>query len=276
LHIVIGYIFLSSQKNNQKKMKKLLFTLAISLATLTSCESDLVSAPPSDASSSTSNNDGILPTKVVIVDPNGATETIEYTYNGMTLIKEVSSDGSYYDYVYVDNKLTEINLTSPQNDNILESYTYDNEGRVATVSTNIIGTGVYDYSLSYNADSSVITEISTTIPGATASTTTISNGNMVGETGGGSANEVITYTHDTMNAPFKNINNIDILVTINSENSYNYQFNANNILTENTTSSMFSEVITNTYTYTDFNYPRTTVENEDGDITTYTYTYNND
>jgi len=257
-------------------MKKLLFTLAISLATLTSCESDLVSAPPSDASSSTSNNDGILPTKVVIVDPNGATETIEYTYNGMTLIKEVSSDGSYYDYVYVDNKLTEINLTSPQNDNILESYTYDNEGRVATVSTNIIGTGVYDYSLSYNADSSVITEISTTIPGATASTTTISNGNMVGETGGGSANEVITYTHDTMNAPFKNINNRDILVTINSENSYNYQFNANNILTENTTSSMFSEVITNTYTYTDFNYPRTTVENEDGDITTYTYTYNND
>jgi len=253
-------------------MKKLLFTLAIGLATLTSCESDLVSAPPSDSSS----NDGVLLTKVDIVYSDGETETLTYTYEGMTLLKEESTDGYYYDYVYVGGKLTEINSLDSQNGDILESYTYDSEGRVATVSTNIIGVGLYEHSLSYSADNSVITEISTTIVGSTASTITIGNGNMIEETGGGSANEITTYMHDTMNAPFKNINNRDVLVTINSENGYNYQFNRNNILTLDTVGGMFPESITNTYTYTSFNYPRVQTENNDGDITTYTYTYNND
>jgi len=251
-------------------MKKLLFTLAIGLATLTSCESDSVSTPPSDSSS----NDGILPTKVDIVYSDGETETLSYTYDGMTLLKEESTDGYYLDYVYEDSKLTEINYNNTQNDEILESYTYDAQGRIATVLTNIVGVGVYEYSMSYNADNSVITETSITFPGGTPSTTTISNGNMVGEDEGG-VNST-TYTHDNMNAPFKNINNRSVLLTINSENNYNYYFNANNILIDDTQSTMFPEYITNTYTYTAFNYPRVMTENLDGDITTYTYTYNND
>ena len=260
-------------------MKKLLFTLAIGLATLTSCESDLVSAPPSDSpnsSGSSSSNDGVLPTKVDIVYSDGETETITYTYTGMTLVKEEFSDGSYYDYIYVDNNISEINSLNTLNGDILESYTYDAQGRVATVSTNIIGVGLYEYSMSYNADSSVVTDTSITIPGGTPSTITISNGNMIEETGGGSANEITTYTHDTMNAPFKNINNRDILLSINSENCYNYQFNRNNILTLNTVGGSFPESITSSYTYTSFNYPRVMTENEDGDFSTYTYTYNND
>ena len=260
-------------------MKKLLFTLAIGLATLTSCESDLVSAPPSDSPSSTggsSSNDGVLPTKVDIVYSDGETETVTYTYSGMTLIKEESTDGYYFDYVYVDDKISEINYNNATSDEILESYTYDAQGRVATVSTNIIGVGLYEYSLSYNADSSVITSTSITIPGGTPSITTLSNGNMVGETGGGSSGESTTYTHDTMNAPFKNIVARDILVTINSENGYNFQFSKNNILTLDTVGGSFPESISSSYTYTSYNYPRVMTENEDGDISTYTYTYNND
>jgi len=240
-------------------MKKLLFTL-------TSCESDSVSTPPSDSSS----NDGILPIKVDMVYSDGETETIEYTYDGMTLIKEESTDGYYTDYVYEDSKLTEINFYNAPNLEILESYTYDSEGRVATVSTNIVGTGVFNHNLSYNSDNSVVTSTPTTSTG-TLSTTTLSNGNMIGENEGGIYN--VTYTHDTMNTPFKNITNRDVLLTINSENNYNYLFNANNILTEVTTENFNTE---NTYTYTGFNFPRVMTENNDGDITTYTYTYNND
>ncbi|PHS08797.1 MAG: hypothetical protein COA88_06100 [Kordia sp.] len=252
-------------------MKKFLFTLAIGLATLTSCsEDDSVSTLPGDASS----NDGILPTKVDVVYSDGETETIEYTYEGMTLIKEESSDGYYTDYVYEDSKITEINYNNAQNEEILESYTYNTQGRIATISTNIIGVGVYEYNLTYNADSSVVTETSITSPGSEPSTTTISNGNMVGENEGGV--NITTYTHDSMNAPFKNINNRSVLLTINSENGYNYLFNVNNILKDDTESTMFPENITNTYAYTDYDFPRVTTENYDGDITTYTYTYNND
>jgi len=253
-------------------MKKLLFTLIIGLATLTSCESDLVSAPPSD-SSSNSANDGILPTKVDIVYSDGSTETIEYTYDDMTLIKEESTDGYYTDYVYEGSKLIEANAYYTSS-TILESYTYDSEERVATVTANIVGVGVYEYSMSYNADNSVITETSITFPGGTPSTTTISNGNMIGNNAGGV--DITTYTHDSMNAPFKNINNRSVLLTINSENGYNYLFNTNNILIEDTQSTMFPENITNSYTYTDYDFPRVTTENYDGDISTYTYTYNND
>jgi len=247
-------------------MKKLLFTLAIGLVALTSCESDSVSIPPSDSSS----NDDILLTKVDIVYSDGETETIEYTYDGMTLLKEESTDGYYTDYVYEDSKLIEINFYNAPNLEILESYTYDSEGRVATVSTNVVGTGVYNHNLSYNADNSVVTSTPTTSTG-TLSTTTLSNGNMISENEGGIYN--VTFTHDTKNAPFKNIDNRATILSINSEGNHNYLFNINNILTEVTTENFNTE---NTYTYTDFNFPRVMTENNDGDITTYTYTYNND
>ena len=257
-------------------MKKLLFTLAIGLVTLTSCESDLVSAPPSDSPSNTSgssSNDGILPTKVAIVYSDGETETIEYTYDGMTLIKEEYSGGRYVDYVYEDNKLMEVNFYYAPDPAILESYTYDSEGRVATVSTNIVGTGVYDYNISYNADNSVVTSTSTTSPG-TPSTITISNGNMIGENMGGLY--ITTFTHDTKNAPFKNIDNREIILSIGSEANDNYSFNTNNTLTSITPYEADPEFITNSYTYTSFDYPRIITEDYDGDISTYTYTYNND
>jgi len=258
-------------------MKKVFYVLALLVVSLTSCDSELVSAPPSDSSENTNGattNDGILLTKVVIVEANGDIETIEYTYDGMTLIKETSSEGYYSDYVYVDGKLTEINYNATQVEAILESYTYDTQGRVATITTNIVAEGIYEYNLSYNADNSVITETSITFPSDAASTTTLNSGNMIGENEGGV--NITTYTHDTKNAPFKNIDNRAILLTINSENGYNYLFNINNILTDVTESTMYPETISNTYTYTAFDYPRVMTENYDGDISTYTYTYNND
>ncbi|NQY31177.1 MAG: hypothetical protein HRT69_17135, partial [Flavobacteriaceae bacterium] len=143
-----------------------------------------------------------------------------------------------------------------------------------TVSTNLVDFGVYNYNLSYNADNSVITN--TPITSSTgASTTTISNGNVIESNIEGGTYD-ITFTHDTKNAPFKNIDNRTILLSIDSENSYNYYFNTNNILThiEDYVSDPWD--ITNSYTYTEFHYPRVITENFNGDISTYTYTYNND
>ena len=77
---------------------------------------------------------------------------------------------------------------------------------------------------------------------------------------------------------FKNVELRDQFVTIDSENGYALNFTLNNLLSETIVdnSTMQSEDYTYTMTYTSFDYPRIVQENEDGDITTYTYTYNND
>ncbi len=254
-------------------MKKVFYTFALLVASLMSCESnsDGETSPPD-----TSNNDSILPTKVDIVYSDGETETIQYTYNGMTLTKEESSDGHYTDYIYEDNKLTKINYYDAPNLEILESYTYDAQGRVATISTNIVGVGVYRYSLSYNADNSVITTSFTGNGNNEPSIHTINNGNIVIFNEAGAFTS--TYTYDNKNTPFKNIDNRDILLTIDSENNDAIDFNLNNLLTEDTLENATSNSnnYLYTYTYTAFDFPRIVTENDEGDITAYTYSYNND
>lgn len=251
-------------------MKKVFYTFAIIALSLMSCESN------SDNETNPPDTSNILPTKVDIVYSDGETETIQYTYSGMTLIKEESSDGYYKDYIYENNKLTEINLYNTPTLEILESYTYDAQGRVATISTNIVGTGVYEYSQTYNADNSVITTSYTGNTNDTPNTHTINNGNIAIFDEGGVYTS--TYTYDNKNGVFKNVELRDQFVTINSENGYALNFTLNNLLSETIVdnSTMQSEDYTYTMTYTSFDYPRIVQENEDGDITTYTYTYNND
>ena len=232
---------------------------------------------PGDTNTPINNN--ILPTKIDVVYSDGETETVEFTYEGTRLIKTdfISVDyGSYYDYIYVDNKLMEINDYFDNDSDILESYTYDSEGRITTVTTNVETIGIYEYSLAYNADSSVITESSITFPTSSPSTATIANGNITNDTDGDYYTS--TYTYDNKNAPFKNVENRILLLRLDSENNDAFQFTSNNLLTENTVNNttMDSESTVYNYTYTTYGYPRTVIENYDGDITTYTYTYNND
>ena len=75
-------------------MKKLLFTLAIALTTLISCESDLVSAPPSDSAGSgvtTGNIVGVW--KMISLDYNGTTIT---TAQGVNIVADFVGQGSDY------------------------------------------------------------------------------------------------------------------------------------------------------------------------------------
>lgn len=251
-------------------MKKVFYTFALLAISLMSCESSSDDEPIIPDTSS------ILPTKVDIVYSDGETETIEYTYSNNTLIKEESSDGYYTDYIYENNLLTEINYYDGPDDEILESYTYDSQERVSTITINIIGVGNYEYSQTYSADNSVITQSSITYPNTDPSTITISDGNITNST------EVSYYTstntYDNKNGIFKNVELREQLVTIDYENSNALNFTLNNLLSETIVenSTNQSENYSYTMTYTSFDYPRTVEENEDGDITMYTYTYNND
>ena len=81
-------------------MKKLLFTLAIALTTLTSCESDLVSAPSND-----NIVDGVLLKSVV--DSDGI--TTQFTYVGNKLIKFEDNDVSFSEtFTYTGELLTQV------------------------------------------------------------------------------------------------------------------------------------------------------------------------
>jgi len=251
-------------------MKKVFYAFALMAVSLMSCESN------SDDETNTPDTSSILPTKVDIVYSDGESETIEYTYSDMKLIKEESSDGYYTDYIYENNVLTQANYYDAPDDEILESYTYDSQGRISTITVNITGIGVYEYSQTYSPDNSVITQSSITFPSTDPSTTTISDGNITNSTEASYYTSANTY--DNKNGVFKNVELREQFLTIDYENSYALNFTLNNLLSETIVdnSTMQSENYTYTMTYTSFDYPRTVEENEDGDITTYTYTYNND
>ena len=253
-------------------MKKVIYTFALIIVLIWSCDSNDNDQDKPDPS----NSDTILPTKVDIVYSDGETESIEYTYNNMRLIKQESSNGSYKDFIYNNNQLTEMNYYSTSNQNILESYTYDTQDRVATISTNIVGIGVYEYNLAYSSDGSVITVSSQTDSNASPSTITFNNGNIINFTEGN--RYVYTYTYDTKNGVFKNLELRNQFISILSENNTPTAFSVNTLLNEHIEDQTNNETedYTFTLTYTSFDYPRSIEENDDNDITTYTITYNND
>ena len=78
-------------------MKKILFTLAIGLATLTSCESDLVNLPPNDSVGSGVTSGNLVGSwKMISLNYNGATVT---TVQGVDVTADFVGQGSDYNYV---------------------------------------------------------------------------------------------------------------------------------------------------------------------------------
>ncbi len=226
-------------------------------------DSDDVTEPPVLVDSS------ILPTQVSIVDSDGDSETIRFVYDGMFLVNEDTADGFAVRYTYENGA-----LVSSFSSGIFESYTYDSSDRVSTISINIDDLEPNVLVYNYNSDNSVITVTSASpeddeVP----CTLTFSNGNLTRLVEGDNATS--TYTYDNRNAPFTNLVNRELLLTIDSENIDSIDFTRNNVLTETFLDQETSE--TETYTYTASNFPRTkTVVDEDGFEVTYTFTYNND
>jgi hypothetical protein len=224
--------------------------------------------------------DTTLPVSVKIVDSDGNTETITYTYDGMRLVKETSSDGFSTEYLYTNGQLTGSLNKAPSFGNISESFEYDAEGRVNRVIINIPNASQNIFVLTYSNNNNTVTGTAEGKDiGPDSDVFTFSNNNILTFKEGD--RNFTTYTYDTNNAPFKNVANRELLVRLDSENINALNFTTNNLVTEVMRGDLrFENPDTTTYnynyTFTASNYPRVVTENVDGEITTYTYTYNND
>jgi len=224
-------------------MKKLLFTLAIGLATLISCESDLVSAPPSDSVGGV--NDGVLLKKSI--DNN---LTSNYFYDGNKLIRREDSDGGSETYTYTNDLLTKLVEVFPDPQGVLDITTQTFEYNSDNKLIKDIHDGVVAYTYVHNVDGT-ITE---TESGGSVNVYTYENGNLMTQINTNGDNDYVS-TYDANNNPYKNMHQREVFELLGE---YAY---ANNLLTSNYTGSGPSyETITTTYTYNDSSYPITSVE----------------
>ena len=223
--------------------------------------------------------ESILPVRLVIVESGGGTETINYTYEGMKLTKEVSSEGYTSEYTYVENRLTESTFrSSDDDDTVIETYMYNEQGRLssyvtgfpnstATQQTTLVNYSNNDNTITLTSPDDEINDIDPDV-------LQLANDNILSFREGDSF--LVEYTYGNNNSPFRNLENRSFLVKAYTGNIANEDFTFNNILSDTTTEIHGVEVTNYTYTFTDSGYPKVVTLNTDGNITTYTYTYNNE
>jgi len=233
-------------------MKKILFTLAIGIATLTSCDSDLVSAPPNDSieggTSEGNTNDGVLLRRIIEVE-DGITS--DYFYEGNKLIKIEDSDGESETYTYTDGLLTKIVEVYPDFDGSLqtsiETFEYNSDNKLIKENHD----GVLAYTFVHNTDGT-ITE--TESPGGSINVYTYLNGNLMIQANTNGEQDYVN-TYDTKNSPYKNVYQRETLELIGyyaySNNLLTTEYNGNGTSYENTAT---------TYTYNSSGYPVTSTE----------------
>jgi len=230
-------------------MKKILFTLAIALATLTSCESDLVSAPPSD-----SINDGVLLKKTIETSGDGSTLTLDYTYEGNKLISIVGSDGYSENFTYIGGLITRVDEFET---GVLDSYViyeYDSSDRLIK-STITFSSGNEQVSIFTHNTDGTVTEV---IDAISEFTHTFTGGNRIGYeslTEGGGYN--YSFTYDDKNGPLKNILGY---LEYSIDSGFSDSFTNNTLSSTETTGTIsleYTDNFTNTYTYNSANYPVT-------------------
>ncbi|PHS10960.1 MAG: hypothetical protein COA88_01355 [Kordia sp.] len=228
-------------------MKKLLFTLAIGIAVLTSCESDLVSAPPSDSVGGASSiGDGVLLKKTI---EDGV--TFNYFYEGNKLIMIEDSEGGSETYTYTDGLLTkiiEVYLDLDDSSQIFtETYEYNSDNKLITESHN----GILAYTFVHNANGT-ITE--TESPGGSINVYSYENGNRMTQVNTNGENDYLS-TYDTNNHPLKNVHQREALELM----AY-YAYSNNSLTSEYTGNGTSYETSTTTYTYNSSGYPVTSSE----------------
>jgi len=238
-------------------MKKILFTLAIGIATLTSCtEDDSITTPPSDEV-------GVLLKKIIDTFDDGSTAETIFTYNGNKLIKteEVADFGNgletYIDeYTYTGELLTRIDHSgSDSMGNPDSEYTileYDASNRLITetyyyASNTDVNTYVHnvDGTITFNESGGMIYVY------------TFVNGNIIQEDNTNGDSDY-TSTYDNKNGYLKNIHQSEVFALLGD---LVFQ---NNLLTySNTGGLFFNDNEANTYVYNSGDYPvtSTTVSN---------------
>ncbi|MCC1483391.1 hypothetical protein [Winogradskyella immobilis] len=208
---------------------------------------------------------------------------IDYTYDSENrVIREQANNGFFLDYTYENNQLvgTLSGNGVDNTDDIIETYTYDDQGRVATVNINIPDISNNTSNLVYNSDNNVI-EVFDAQTNELDSRITLSDGNItrIEEFDGEEIITSETITYDNMNNVHSGANLITTINTIYSENipSSPFFFGNNNILTQEfTEEGEVVELYSFSYTYNDEGYPISAVEIFEGDTNetvNYTITY---
>ena len=210
------------------------------------------------------------------------TYTINFTYDGTRLTRGVDSDGYQTSFSYQNDKLVGTQSTNGVDDseNISETYTYDAEGRLATITTSIAGFGTSMSNVAHSSNNTVVERLDPS-NNDVIDRTTLSNENVVKFEEFDSNNNLSyqeDFTYGNMSSPFVNMDLRSDFLTISSENlSDVFYFNANNILTESYSDPNvpeFNSTSTYSYTFNEDGYPETITEvyAEDGFTETITYT----
>lgn len=225
-------------------MKKVLFTLAIGLATLTSCESDSETTPNNNAV-------GVLLTKTIDTFDDGSTVTGTYTYDGNKLTEMSFDDGFRDEFTYTNGLLTKI---EEYTDDVLDLTTvleYDSSDRLIKETYTFTGQASDVNTFVYNADGTVTFNED----GGQIYVYSYSGGNNVSEDNTNGDGDY-TSTYDSKNGVFKNIHQREVFELLG------YYASVNNLLTYTNTSGTGydDEDETNTYTYNASNYPATSVQ----------------
>lgn len=226
-------------------MKKLIFIFCAFGLVLHSCSSD-----------DSSDDDVDPPADTVLLRSttetyDGEVLTTTYSYSGNRLIGSSDNDGYSEVFIYTGDLLTRI---EEYEDGILDFQTelgYDSSNRLITETYSFGASSNEVNTFTYNADGT-ITKLEAGIN--TYIYTYAENGNRIAQEdiNGG---QNYTFTYDTNNNPFKNIEQREVFELIGY---YSYE---NNLLDEvNTGNATFADESSFTYTYNSANYPTSAVE----------------
>lgn len=247
-------------------MKKVLWAIAFLPLLWTSCSS-------SDSSDNPAPTDLLVKTvKVNYTDPSQTDSDLLFTYEG-NVLKTIKDAGVLIqEYIYTNNKLTRINFPA---DNMYTLIEYNSEGKIAQYIVNEVD---YDVATKYVITYSGNTFTRTLYDGDLTSqtelsgteTVTVQNGNITQDVRDYISNtETGTFSYDTKNNPFKNINNYDVFIILDME----IVGTANNPTTINWPGSL--GLVTESYTYNASDFPVTQMlKSSDGSlVATTSYSY---
>lgn len=248
-------------------MKKIIFALSTVCLLFASCTGN-------DDENNT-NESGVLLKKTVEVDSDGDAFVRNYNYDGNKLVDLSDEDGKIV-FTYTGNLITkmdykDVNGVSYQ----VDTFTYENDKLMSYVSIEPLEQVGRKEVYVYNSDGTV--NINTFSGNLTSQTQAGGTGKVFFANGEiskiqttiGLVTETTNYTYDSKNNPQKNILGLDKLAFINGEGDGVLR----NILSEVFVSEDYTDTFTYQYTYTPANYPATSVETYEGDITTTTYFY---
>lgn len=243
-------------------MKKLICLLSATLLMLTSCSSD-------NATDDQSNNDGnSVLLKKSIVTYDGESVTYNYNYNGNKLVSVVNDGGDSNCHItYTGDLITKMEYGD--GDEQTNFYEYDSSYRLVTFKMiEALDDLGHKETYVYNSDGTIsVTEY---IGDATTQTELNGTGTVTFLNGEVSQIEStsssgVSYTYDDKNNPFKNVLGIDKIAFAGARLTDGILHNVVSETGENETSY--------TYTYNSGNYPLTSTETYEGEVTVEQFFY---